>query len=61
MVISVSHCVQVLLDRISTVSQLLKDLEGKCQSQQVTVDRLGSALAKSEEQGFSHKDKVLEI
>ena len=38
----------------------MKDLESKTQSLELTIERLSSSLAKSEEQGCTHKDKVRE-
>ena len=49
---------QVLQDRLEKVNHQVKDLESKAQSLQLTIDRLSVSLAKSEEQGTSHKDKV---
>ena len=49
---------QVQQERISNLTAQIQDLEGKCTSLQLTIDRLSNALAKTEE-GESHlKDKV---
>jgi hypothetical protein len=37
---------------------VIKDLDSKAQSLQLTVDRLSLTLAKTEEDGIQQKDKV---
>ena len=49
---------QVSQDRIETIQRMNQDLEAKSQSLQLTIDRLTLALAKSEEEESSSKDKV---
>lgn len=49
---------KVLSDRVEVLNRQIQDLEAKAQSLQLTIDRLSSALAKSEEEEHSQKDKV---
>ena len=48
----------MLADRVEVLNRQIQDLETKAQSLQLTIDRLSSALAKSEEEEHSQKDKV---
>ena len=50
---------QVLQDRVDSLQRQIQDLETKTQSLQLTIDRLSLALAKSEEEESTVKDKVL--
>lgn len=50
---------QVMQERNANLSKQLQDLEGKCTSLQLTIDRLSNALAKTEEGESQLKDKVL--
>ncbi len=49
---------QVLQERSSNLQSKIQDLESKCTSLQLTIDRLSNALAKTEEGESQLKDKV---
>lgn len=49
---------QVLQERTEALGRQITDLDTKGQSLQLTIDRLSSSLAKSEEEEHAHKDKV---
>ena len=48
----------MLQERVDALGRQISDLETKSQSLQLTVDRLGNALARSEEEDHTNKDKV---
>ena len=48
----------MLGERVVNVNSQVQDLEGKCTSLQLTIDRLSNALAKTEEGESNLKDKV---
>ena len=49
---------QVLQERVQQVSHQVQELESRAQSLQITIDRMSAALAKSEDQDCSQKNKV---
>ena len=49
---------QVLQERNEALGRQISDLETKSQSLQLTIDRLSTTLAKTEEEENAHKDKV---
>ena len=59
MVYNIHMLFQVLQDRVDSLQRQIQDLETKTQSLQLTIDRLSLALAKSEEEESTVKDKVL--
>jgi regulator of replication initiation timing len=56
-----SSLFQVLQDRVESLTKNIQDLEGKAQSLQLTIDRLSSALARTEEEENTQKEKVSEF
>ena len=51
----------MLQDRVESLQRQIQDLETKTQSLQLTIDRLSLALAKSEEEESTVKDKVRKL
>ena len=49
---------QVLQDRVEALNKQIQDLDGKSQSLQLTIDRLSSALTRTEDEECQQKDKV---
>ena len=49
---------KVLQERVDSLQRTIQDLENKSQSLQLTVDRMSLALAKVEQEGSEHKNKV---
>ena len=50
--------IQVLQDRAESLTKQIQDLEGKAQSLQLTIDRLSTALTRTEEEENQQKEKV---
>lgn len=49
---------QVLQDRVELLTKQIQELDGKAQSLQLTIDRLSSALTRTEEEESQQKEKV---
>ncbi len=52
---------QVLLERIDGMNRTMQDLDSRCQSLQLTVDRLTASLSKHEDEGAGQKDKLQQL
>ena len=52
---------QVHLERVSNLTSQIQDLEGKNASLQLTIERLNSSLAKTEEGEGHLKDRVCRL